>query len=133
MHGCLNVIKTWWPSLLVLSVILWLTLAPRPIGDAHIAMFEGADKIVHAIMMGTLTSALLYDYYRSHKGNKNCLTGKLLMKTCVAVAIFSIVDEWAQSSMHMGRSGDIADLIADIIGIVLAALITPPLLKRIIR
>ena len=38
-------------TVIVIVVILYLTLVPRPLPDTGISLFQGADKIVHAAML----------------------------------------------------------------------------------
>jgi len=128
----IEVIKKWWPSALCLLAVLWLTLAPDPVPDNDLPLFPGADKIVHAIMMGGLTATLLYD--ASRKGGKYPKPTKprVILMIGLGVVIFSIADEWAQSAMNIGRTAESLDLIADITGI-LIAVITGLILATIYR
>lgn len=104
-----------------LVVILWLTLAPRPLGHMHVELFEGADKGVHGIMFGALTLALCIDRWRQ--------TGwRLPSPAFVAIATVGTVllgglIEIIQSGMDLGRSGDIIDFTADTIGSLIVAII----------
>ena len=56
--------KRIWPGVLtavVAGAILWLTLAPQPLPEADIPVFEGADKVVHGLMFGGLVFAMVFD------------------------------------------------------------------------
>lgn len=53
--------KEWWPTALTLSAVLYATLWPDPVGASEVMLFPGADKLIHAIMMGGLASAVLFD------------------------------------------------------------------------
>ncbi|MDE7181304.1 MAG: VanZ family protein [Muribaculaceae bacterium] len=130
----MKILRGWWPSIVVLIVILWLTLAPHPIGDTQIELFPGADKLVHAIMMGGLASALLFDWRRN--GGRmpyRAFTARTVCMVIVAVTLFSVADEIAQQSMQLGRSGDVFDVIADFVGILLGVLLSRPVISRIFR
>lgn len=107
----------WWPTLLVLAAILWLTLAPHPLPENHIELFEGADKIVHCLMFLTLTLAFLFDL--SDYKNKLSWAGVTISSICIM--IFAAFDEWMQGAMAMGRTTEVYDFIADCAGIALAA------------
>lgn len=117
--------RKYWPSLLVFAAVCWLTLSPEPTGKVHIELFEGADKVVHACMMGGLTAIILFDLWRRDKHMPSKLE---MLWVAISMVVFSALDEWAQGAMGMGRTSDPYDLLADIIGIILALLATPSLL-----
>lgn len=119
----------WWPTAIVAGGILWLTLAPHPVGHVKVELFPGADKVVHALMMGTLTAAALFDWWRG-PGRERGLNRRAVMTILLSVILFSVADEWAQGAMGLGRTSDPADLLADIAGILLAASLSLPLLRR---
>lgn len=48
-------------SSIVVIAILWLTLAPHPLPESDVPLFEHADKVVHALMFGGLVFALIID------------------------------------------------------------------------
>lgn len=133
MHGFTNFIKTWWPSMLTLGVILWITLAPDPVGDTNLELFPGSDKLIHAIMMGGLASALMFDWRRNSGNRRRALTTKVLVVIFVATVLFSMLDELAQGAMNIGRSADPWDFVADVAGIIIAILTARPVLNRMFR
>ena len=126
-------LKTWWPTGLVLAVILWLTLAPHPMGDTQIELFPGADKLVHGIMMGGLALAAMFDYRRNAGGPFRRFSPPVLILIFISTGFFSCLDEWAQGAMDLGRTSDPADLVADIIGIALFMTLGVPVLKKMFR
>lgn len=126
-------LKRWWPSILTLCLVLWLTLAPDPVPTEDIPLFPGADKLVHAIMMGGLAGAIMFDYERKGLNRTRKLTSRVVWSIAAIVAVFSAADEWVQGAMGLGRSPDFLDLLADWAGILVAALTAPPLLRRILR
>jgi hypothetical protein len=126
-------IRRWWPTVLTLGLVLWLTLAPDPVPTEDIPLFPGADKLVHAIMMGGLTGAVMFDYERNGLRRTSRLTPGRVWTIVICVGLFCAADEYAQSAMGLGRSTDFLDLLADWTGVAVAALITPPLLRRILR
>lgn len=117
-----SMIKKWWPSAIVLGAVLWLTLAPHPVPENDIVLFPGADKLVHALMMGGLTLTILFDMSRQGKWRFNRISIKPIIIVGIGVIIFSLADEWAQSAMRLGRTGDIFDFIADMTGVALACM-----------
>lgn len=122
-------IKNWWPSGLTLAVVLYATLWPDPVGADGMMWFPGMDKLIHAVMMGGLTGAFIFDRRRS--GRK--LTRRFINATGLAVLIFSGLDEWAQSAMNLGRAFEAADLLADAAGIGVAMFTAPCVVNAIFR
>lgn len=108
-------------------LILWLTLAPKPLGDEPPQLFQGADKIVHGLMFGFLTAMMLLDWQRVHCWLKVSFGMATLYAT--AVSFFGIFIECAQSMMDLGRSFDWWDIVADVAGAFLIALLWLPLQK----
>lgn len=109
------------PTIVVLLAVLWLTLAPHPVPEPRFQLFEGADKVVHAIMMGGLAITLMYDYSRQGGWKPRKIATKPIIIMSLSVAVFAAIDEWAQGAMGLGRTTDIYDLYADFAGIILAA------------
>lgn len=109
----------WGVSAAVVALILWLTLAPHPVGDADIPLFPGADKVVHGIMFGTLTFALWFDSSRDRGAWNPAGAGRSLW-FAVGSALFGLLIEWLQLSMQMGRGFEWADAGADLAGCLLA-------------
>ena len=136
----MRILRRYWPSAVTVAVVLWLTLAPQPLPDLDVPSFEGLDKVVHAIMMGGLTGALMFDRRRcgrwnlrkSDAGSQHKLTPRVVFVICLCVAVFSAVDEWAQGALDIGRSSDAYDLIADVVGIVAAGLTGPSIINSLL-
>lgn len=101
-------------SLVTFLVILWLTLAPRPLGEEPPRFFEGADKIVHAIMFGGFSWTLLLDWQRKH-GWKKVFPYRGLVYA-LGSALLGIAIEFTQAGMGLGRGFEYADIIADTAG-----------------
>ena len=64
LRAALSRLPQWVFTAATTLLILWLTLAPDPLGDDAPTLFPGADKIVHAIMFGFLTTMILLDTER---------------------------------------------------------------------
>lgn len=106
------------PTLIILLAILYLTLAPQPVDTGDIQLFQGADKIVHAVMFGALTLAILYDI-------KSILRqiprpSIISLATVISIATGGLV-ELLQSWMTLGRSAEWLDFAADAAGALIAA------------
>lgn len=107
----------WLFSLITACVILWLTLAPKPLGDNPPELFPGADKIAHGLMFGFLSLMISLDYERKHRWKPISIWLLLLIGTlCLS---FGALIEVLQLSMGLGRSFEWEDIIADLTGIVI--------------
>ena len=102
-------------SAVVTAGVLYLTLAPRPVGSVRIPLFEGADKVVHFMMFFAMAFAYHFDFRR---GKKPVDEARLMGWIFVSLSAFGGLIELAQWKMRMGRSGDWYDLLADIAGAV---------------
>lgn len=111
----------WILSIATLLAILWLTLAPRPLGDIEPPLFPGADKLAHAIMFGGLELMLITDYSRRRDWRKPGAVYLLL--TAAGVILLGGAIEIMQTNMRLGRSADELDFIADASGAAAVALI----------
>lgn len=94
---------------------------------------EYADKIVHFVMMGGLTGAWIFDLKRRRPGAPRHLGSGVYASLVVAMAVFCMLDEWAQGAMGLGRAADIWDYAADMAGVGTALLVAPPVCDRLIR
>ena len=107
---------------MTLAAVLWLTLAPFPVGDMETPSFLGphADKIVHFVMFGGLTGVIIFDCTRAR------FKRGAMFYICLLIGMlaFAALDEWAQGAMNMGRSADIKDFAADSTGISTAIIIS---------
>lgn len=111
--------------------ILWLTLAPKPLPDSDVRLFEGADKLVHACMFGGLYFVLSLDRRLFH-GRGAMPRGKFVPALLALVCIvFGGAIELIQGAMEMGRGCDVWDFVADTAGVLLAVAVTPAVLRRI--
>ena len=115
----LSRLPKWLFSILTILAILWLTLAPKPLGENPPPLFPGADKIAHGIMFGALVAMLMLDWQRKNLWIP--VKAKRSMIYAFYVSIFGIVIEIAQYNMGLGRGFEYADILADTIGAFLFA------------
>lgn len=120
-------VKKWWPSILTFSVVLYATLWPDPVGAEEVSLFPGADKLIHAIMMGGLASAVLFDWRRSGRS----LSRRFIVSVACVAVLFSALDEIAQNAMNLGRALEFLDFLADTGGIIIASFAAPPVINKI--
>ena len=121
MKSILNKLPNWTLSIITVLAILWLTLAPKPLGDEPPKLFPGADKVVHAIMFGGFTIVMLLDWQRKNQW-KMVKTQRAFLSATVS-AILGILIEIAQAQMGLGRGFEYADIIADTIGAYIFAIL----------
>lgn len=124
-------LKHYWPSLLVVAVILYATLFPDPLPEEQAFEIPHLDKLIHAIMFGGMAGALAFDYQRSHRAN--ILGHRAMLACCVIAAAFGLVIEFAQEAMGLGRSGDEYDFVADCVGTLAAYFAAPPAIRAVLR
>lgn len=106
-------------AIVVAIAIALLTLMPLPDDGVQMPVFDGADKLIHAVMFGVLALAIIWDWVRSGCGFQ--LDGRKATTAVVVVSIYGGLIELLQSVMGEGRSGDLYDWIADDAGAILAA------------
>lgn len=91
-------------------LVTWLCLRPSAGGDQW---FPYADKVQHAAAFLGLGGLLLALFERRHYA-----------VACIALLVFGGAIEVAQYLMPYGRSAEWADLAADGLGVMLAALVS---------
>lgn len=111
----------------IAAAILWLTLAPKPLGDSELRLFPHQDKAVHAVMFLSLTLAVIVD--RCRRGLKSRRV-HLAVAAGASVALGGLT-EVLQQCMHLGRSGDWLDFAADIAGAAVAAVLVRAFASRL--
>lgn len=114
-------------TILTVAAILWLTLAPKPLGDNPPELFPGADKIVHGIMFGGLTAMMILDWQRIHQWQP--ATWGMVTLYATAVSFFGVFIECAQNMMDQGRGFEWWDICADTLGAFVVAVVWIPLQK----
>lgn len=124
--------KRWIATALVLLLILYLTLVPRPLPNTNIEI-PGLDKLAHAIMFGVLAFVTSIDMARRNRNDIKTLSNSTIIYISVIVAFVGLLIEILQQLMQLGRGGDLLDFIADIIGVIIASIITVNFLKSLLN
>ena len=124
--------KRWIATALVLLLILYLTLVPRPLPNTNIEI-PGLDKLAHAIMFGVLAFVTSIDMARRNRNDIRTLSNSTIIYISVIVAFVGLLIEILQQLMQLGRGGDLLDFIADIIGVIIASIITVNFLKSLLN
>lgn len=126
-----NILRNYWPSALVCSVILYSTLASEPALADDLPKIPHLDKLIHAIMFGGFAGALCFDYSRCHACRKvNAKT--MFIFSLVAIAFGGLI-ELLQNAMQIGRSGDWLDFIADTVGVIIAFFTAPIAVAAVLK
>lgn len=121
----------WTLTIITIAVILWMTLAPHPLGDEDIPLFPGADKLVHAIMFGGLTIVALLDITRRQRWRP--VPARCLWFVAILASLLGVLIEICQWKMGLGRSFEWADIAADTAGAFLCALLWLSAAPRILH
>ena len=118
--------RAWWPTCAVTALILYAVLTPHPPAPPRAMLFEGADKVVHACMMATLTAAAACDRRRA-----GLATGaRAMAAVALWVMAFGVLTELMQAGLTEQRSGDVADVAADWAGTAAAAAVCLRVFRR---
>lgn len=127
--------KSYWPSLLTLSVVLYATLWPDPELPDDLPLIPNIDKLIHAIMMGGLYGAIVFDTMRRlrREGSEMSLSRKFRLLLAFSIMAFGALDEFLQASLTETRSAEFLDLLADWTGTWVAFFSAPPAVKAVLR
>lgn len=123
-------------SALVVCAILFLTLVPQPLPEAEDISFFGFDKVGHFFMFGGLCFAVTFDLcLAACRSGKQVKSGSSLRIWAVAGGsiVFGGVIELLQMWMALGRTAEWADFVADMLGALLFAYVSPFIVPYIIR
>ena len=121
----------YWPTAIVVAVIIYATLFPHPVGADELPVIPGIDKLIHAIMFGGLTGALIFDYARSH--DRTLPSRGIAALFALASTLAGGGIELLQDAMQLGRGADIYDFIADAAGAFAAFFIAPAAVRAVRR
>jgi len=125
-------ILDWWPSAIVVTVIIYATWFPDPVGAEELPKIPHIDKLIHAIMTGGLAGALMFDYHRACP-HRRVLTCKVITAFTAASMAFGLVDEVVQGLLPINRPFDQFDMYADWLGCLIAAFTAPPVIRSIFK
>lgn len=103
------------PSVLTIMLILWLTLAPKPVGEIDVPLFPGIDKVAHVCIFGFLTIIMWIDCGRRAAQWKFPTLRHTMLLASASMAL-GIAIEFMQHYMDLGRSLEWADMAADAAG-----------------
>lgn len=108
-------------SILIVMIISYLSLDKDPFDVNKVRLFEGADKVVHCIMYWVMTLVFMVDWAKFRYPKKITVSS---MWVCAVVAFaFSLLMEYLQDAMNLGRAASVNDVIANFIGTILGFLV----------
>jgi VanZ family protein len=98
-------------------LILVLSIIPPDIsGDSSLFYFPGMDKIIHALMYGSFTIVVMYEFLK-----KTQYRFGTIVWIITAILSYSILMEIVQLTLVAYRSGDVWDILANLAGILTGA------------
>jgi len=109
------VLKGYWPALAWSLIILLLTGLPGNFFPEITSFWDwlSPDKVVHLFIFGTLSFLILFGYRHKYAENKK---KKLVWTSIVITILYGALTEILQYYVFIGRSGNIYDALADMIG-----------------
>lgn len=132
MKKTIILFKRFWPTMIVLAVILYATLASDPAGADELPPIPHIDKLIHAIMMGGLVGAIAFDSQRASM-KSIVLTRRFMLAVTLGVMAFGVCDEFLQAAVDTGRSFELMDIAADWTGSWVAFFAAPPAVLRVLK
>lgn len=111
--------RRWLPFACWAALVLTLTSIPNP----NVPTIPGGDKVAHAIMYGVLGALAAYAL---HGVRRPILVHGMAL---LGIALFAALDEWHQRFIP-GRSADLADWMADVVGAALVFTFSIAALRR---
>lgn len=108
------------PSAVVLLLLFYFTLVPKPLPDVDVPILN-ADKVVHVIMMGVVYLTLAFDYTRRERQHR--LPSPVIVFLLVITVLLGGLIELAQGTEFIHRGCDFWDFVADSVGALLGSLV----------
>lgn len=110
--------KNNWGILLTIFVailILVLSIIPSDFhGERPVLFFKGFDKLVHALMYGSLSFLVMNEYLKRFRPRLS-----LTLIIAFSIFLYSIIMELIQLYLIASRSGEWKDVLANLTGTVL--------------
>lgn len=121
MKKFINKIPSGLLSLITFVVIIYVSLDNNPFEINQVQLFEGADKIIHALMYGFLVMVMIYESSKFLYFEEPDFISYILL--IMMSFLFSVSMELLQEIMEIGRHMDIYDIIANLSGIIIGSLV----------
>lgn len=121
MKKFINKIPSGLLSLITFVVIIYVSLDNNPFEINQVRLFEGADKIIHALMYGFFVMVMIYESSKYLYFEEPDFISYILL--IMMSFLFSVSMELLQEIMEIGRHMDIYDIIANLSGIIIGSLV----------
>ncbi len=121
MKKFINKIPSGLLSLITFVVIIYVSLDNNPFEINQVQLFEGADKIIHALMYGFWVMVMIYESSKFLYFEEPDFISYILL--IMMSFLFSVSMELLQEIMEIGRHMDIYDIIANLSGIIIGSLV----------
>lgn len=121
MKKFINKIPSGLLSLITFVVIIYVSLDNNPFEINQVQLFEGADKIIHALMYGFWVMVMIYESSKFLYFEEPDFISYILL--IMMSFLFSVSKELLQEIMEIGRHMDIYDIIANLSGIIIGSLV----------
>lgn len=108
-------------SVIATAVVAYVLLSPAsslPGGWLGLFKFKNGDKVFHVLLFFCLNLAYLYDYTKLRSPHHTRIHKELALT--MAACTIGLLSEAAQLAMNLGRTFDILDIVADVVGAFLA-------------
>lgn len=115
-------------SAVAVIFIAVLTLMPMPATDVE-PWFAHSDKVVHFLLFGGLSTVLCFDFGRK----AGSITWRIVVCAMVISVAYGALVEALQGAMGCGRSADMADWWADVVGAAVCTIVFYPLVRTLVR
>ena len=121
MKKIINYIPAGVLSVLMTAFVLYVLLSPPSLIPDHwlgLFNFKYGDKVLHFLLFFFLNLAYLYDYTKLRNPHHTKLNQELALTTLAAAV--GLLSEAAQLALGFGRAYDRLDIVADVIGALVA-------------
>jgi VanZ family protein len=123
-------LKTYWKSLLIFAMVLYLSFAPPSTFDGiSIPAIPYLDKFIHFGMYAAWAAIICFDFFTQKKAAKSYTKFTII---CILIPIITGgVVELIQERFFYPRTADWRDWLADILGVCFIQLIVAALKKKL--
>lgn len=112
-----HIIRSYYPGIIFGVIIFAMSVAPvSGEGQPLFFSFPGIDKVIHCMIYAIFTILMCWSYLRN-----NPLRWVRFGIFLFAILVYSIIIEIVQLSLTTYRYGEILDVIANMLGIILGA------------
>ena len=121
MKRLINLLPSGFFSVIATVLVVYCLLAPSSSisgGLLGLFSFKYGDKVVHLILFFFLNAAYLYDYTKLKNPHHTRLNKELAITTLASS--IGLLTEAGQLAMGLGRNFDVLDIVADVVGALLA-------------